>query len=106
MQNAIHIPVVNYQLETMRLEHCNLHIAIQSLNFTSIDQAHIPLGERLEFFIQNCSKITSDQNIIGPVMGYKIDYTVPPFQAKEPIGVNLSVKEKEIRGGGGSKAKK
>ena len=90
--------MVNYQLEKMRLEHCNLHTAIQSLNFTSIDQVHIPLGGRLEFFVQNWSKITSDQNILNHVMGYKIDFTGPPSQAKEPIGINLSVKEKETLG--------
>ena len=31
-------------------------------------------------------------------MGYKINFTGPAFQAKEPIGIYLSVKEKEIVG--------
>lgn len=50
------IPMIKDQIDKMRLNHCNLHAAIYYLNFVSVDQAHIPLGGRLEFFIKQLGK--------------------------------------------------
>lgn len=50
------IPMIKDQIDKMRLNHCNLHAAIHYLNFDSVDQAHIPLGGRLEFFIKKIGK--------------------------------------------------
>lgn len=39
------IPIFKDQIDKMRLNHENLHDAIQNQNFVSVDQAHFPFGE-------------------------------------------------------------
>lgn len=79
------IPMIKDQIDKMRLNRCNLHAAIQNLNFVSVDQAHIPLGGRLEFFIKNWEKVSSDQKILNQVKGFKIDFVQEQFQNNQII---------------------
>lgn len=87
------IPMIKDQIDKMRLNRCNLHAAIQNLNFVSVDQAHIPLGGRLEFFIKNWEKVSSDQKILNQVKGFKLDFVQEQFQNFEPKEIKLSQKE-------------
>lgn len=71
-------------------------MTILALNFISVDQAKIALGGRLEQFIANWSKITSDKIILNHNLGYKIDFVNLPSQECEPAEIKLSKSEEQI----------
>ena len=51
---------------------------------TSLWQSKIPIAGRLQYFVKNWQKITSDQFIIQIVQGYHLELDYPPFQKEIP----------------------
>lgn len=88
--------MIKDQIDKMRLNHCNLHAVIQKLNFVSVHQAHIPSGKGQNCFIKNWEKVSSDQNILNQVKGFKRNFVQVPFQNFEPKEIELSQKKKDI----------
>ena len=56
----------------------NQEISILQSDDTLVNQ-HLPLAGRLQFHKNEWEKLTSDNAILDVVMGYKIDFMVPPI---------------------------
>ena len=57
---------------------------LSSLGLSAVEADHLPIGGRLQFFVENWQVVTNDPWVISAISGYHIPFTVIPHQGFLP----------------------